>query len=289
MNYVVLSSNGSSIYGFYAPLTCAVWRARGYFPLLLLTEDAALWEGEPRGRLIREYCGAQGVYMSHSGGLLSGSATRAQVSRLFAYQVPRLAPDDYLLTSDIDMWPIGPWVGGSRDAGKALQIYYANAYEKTGRVHFPMCYLGATQKTWAEIMTAGPARDLDEAVKLCRHRPGRPENAGLVHLVPGSREAIPLDIWDFDESYFGECLRAWPGYPDACQLIPRDMRRPGERRIDRSAWSQPLSLEPYADAHLLRPGHDRAHWQALRALFIRLVPEFATFADEYYARFMGSP
>lgn len=280
-DYAVISSNEYSHYSFYAPLTSAVWRARGYVPLLLLVGDENKWLTDPRLRIIRDKSIEAGAKPCFLGGYSQyRGATVAQVSRLFAcvFSATPLA-DDYLLTSDIDMWPLGPWVGGGRDASRAFHLYYANAYADTGRVHFPICYIGAQVRYWTEVMVRNSS--FAQALALCAARPVTPENAGLVHQVDG--DDIPLDVWTFDETYFGECLQSWSGFPDRCQMIQRDMRRPGERRLDRSAWVDLTALDGYADAHLLRPGYSAANWPRVRRLFQMLVPGRAAWAEDYHA------
>ncbi len=237
MNVAVLSSSYSMYYAFFAPLTCAVWHARRWTPLMMLTGERSLWETAPRSRRVRDACieaGAVIVYTGFHPG--HRDATVSQLQRLYAWAVGMFRPDDYLLTSDIDMWPINSWVGAEREAGKRLQIYYSNAYEGTDRLHFPICYLGAARRTWIEIMQE---RTLPEALVYARERVPRADEEGILHQV--AAQMIPLHVWNFDETYFGECLGKWPGYPGECQLIPRHMTERGQRRLDRSGWQEPAN------------------------------------------------
>ncbi len=283
--YAVLSSDKNALYSFFAPLTCAVWRARGYTPLLLLLGGEGAWVCDRFLRVVYEHCiaaGAKIVFLGDHPG--HRPATVAQVSRLFAFLHAFL--DDYLITSDIDMWPVGEWVGGAIDDTKALQLYYANAHDDEGRVHYPMCYLGGTAATWRKIMLGGSVLTLDGALELAAARPPSEKNKNVVHRV--GNDDIPLDLWNFDETYFGECLSRWEGYPSRCQMIARDMERLGEKRIDRSAWEDVRSLAEYADAHLPRPGFTANQWPRVRRLFSMILPDQARWAGRYHDALTGA-
>ncbi len=284
--YAVLSSDKNALYSFFAPLTCAVWRARGYTPLLLHVGDEGTWVCDRFLRVVYEHCiaaGAKVVFLGDHPG--HRPATVAQVSRLFALQYG-VQPDDYLLTSDIDMWPVGEWVGGAIDETKLLQLYYANAHDDEGRVHYPMCYIGACAAVWRVIMERGGAEHLDAALVLSAARPPSERYGDVVHRV--GNDNIPLDLWNFDETYFGECLAKWEGYPSRCQMIARDMERLGEKRIDRSAWEDVRSLAEYADAHLPRPGFTANQWPRVRRLFSMILPDQARWAGRYHDALTGA-
>jgi len=274
--YAVVSSDTFSHYAFYAPLTCAVLAARCWTPLLLLVGTKESWLEGGRNRLIYNKCLEAGARVCFLGDFPGHrAATVAQVSRLFAHAL--VEDDDYLITSDIDMWPVGDWVGGGRDSQKAFQLYFSNAHDE-GRVHFPMCYVGGTSSSWRAVLQGGEARDLAHALELCRTRPIVLPN---VHLV--GTEEIPLDIWNFDETYFGECLSTWSGFPTNCQMISRDFAKHGERRLDRSSWKDVTSLDGYADVHLLRPGYAPANWARVRQVFSLALPDKLAWADAYHA------
>lgn len=279
-DYAVISSDAYSNYSFYAPLTAAVWRARGYTPLLLLVGDEKRWNDDPRLRIIADKSAHAGAVICFLGEHPQHRpATVAQLSRLYACALSStLTADDYLLTSDVDMWPLGSWVGGGRDPSKAFQLYYANAYpDRTNK--FPICYIGARVRSWLEVMLSRAS--FYQALNLCAARPATPENAGIFHRIRD--EDIPLDVWTFDETYFGECLSAWSGFPANCQMIDRDMRRDGERRLDRAGWVDISALNGYADAHLLRPGYSAENWSRVRRLFRLLFPDRLAWADAYHA------
>lgn len=266
MNYAVISSDRNQLYAFYAPLTAAVWRNRGWQVFMLLVGEEDDWLDDPRSKLVYEKCleaNARVHFISAYPG--HRTSTVAQVSRLYAHLLPKVAPDDYLMTSDVDMWPLGPWVGGTRDSSKAFQLYFSNAYADADKVHFPMCYVGAQACFWKEAMDSSVSMDmkdaLGKALNLCKKQYTSSE------AYHRNGEYVPLDVWNFDETYFGEQLSALGGWKDRCQFIERDMSLAGERRIDRSNWIDAASVDGYADAHLFRPGFTPDNWSRASWLF----------------------
>jgi len=263
-------------YAFYAPLTAMVWSARGWCPLVIFVGDEEVWDGDPRAQIVRDRCCDVPDSRIARVDAIDGfrSATWAQVVRLFAAEIESIDSSDYLLTSDADMWPLGDWVGGGRDDNKDLQIYYSNAHrtEPGARPHFPMCYLGARVSAWREIVGPSPEFTVVKAA-------GEARLDGPVHRIGG--EEIPLDVWNLDETVFGEFMLNWPGYPSRCQLIERDMTKVGQKRLDRAGWVELDNLDGYADAHLPRPGSSAENWPRVRRLFDLATGE-GEWADDYY-------
>lgn len=280
--YVVLSTDFHPWYAFYAPLTCSIWKSRGWTPLLLLGGTVDAWLGARRAKAILGACEDVGdSNRIHFTGVYPNtrSATVAQVSRLFGHSAPGIKPDDFLLTSDIDMWPVGDWVGGVEPT-RAFQMYFSNAHND-GRVHFPMCYVGAEARHWAEVMEGF---DLASCLVACTEQPETPETS-IRHNI--GTDQIPLSIWNWDEAFLGRQLEKWSGWPNECQLIPRDFDKPGEKRLDRSSWRWATSLDGYADAHMPRPGFSREFWPSVRQVFSLLAPDKLKWADEYYKTVIG--
>src|SRR5690606_5744916 len=85
-------------------------------------------------------------------------ATVSQVVRLYAAAM-NVSEDDYIITSDADMFPL------SRDhfnqqgmEGDDVHLFYANAYaHMKDSVMYPLCYVGASVRTWRDIMQIPPS------------------------------------------------------------------------------------------------------------------------------------
>jgi hypothetical protein len=110
--------------------------------------------------------------MEHSP--VHSDATVSQVARLYAGMLNySTGPDTYLLTCDIDMWPVSYSHFHNKDPKKSVFLDYANAYaHNKNEVMYPICYIGANVRTWQEIMqySQGDARkavldQLDEAAE----------------------------------------------------------------------------------------------------------------------------
>lgn len=270
--FVVLASDLNPNYTFFVPLTAEAWQRFGYRPLVILVGSAAEWRKNERANTALRYMpmGAKVVFIEIPG---RSTATTAQLARLYACSVASLNPNDYLLTSDIDMWPLGPWVGSLRAPNCPVQLYNAGAYSDQPHVQFPICYIGAPVITWRTIVgTQSLSRALDGAflaMDAARHRWALGE--------------VKEREWDFDERHFGRLVSQWRGF-GTVQRINRDMSAPGQRRLDRSCWRVPDSLAGYADAHLLRPGFGK-NWLEIRRLWMALGG--ANWVDAYHRRWMA--
>ncbi len=273
--HVVLSCDDHENYSFFAPLTSFMFVEAGFHPIVFLVGTESAWLSHPRKKLVVEVT----VATDGSG---NATSTAAQVVRLYASALD-LPVHDYLLTSDVDMWPVGSWVGSQCDESKDFQIYFSNAYEgaKETYVHYPMCYVGGRVAAWREVMGIhGDLREsLAAALATCRQ----------VTADPSFPESSYGREWNFDEWWFGKKLSEWSGYPDRCQKIPREMERFLQRRMDRSAWPAVPMFEGVADAHLLRPGFTDAHWPRIRPLLQYVLnKDDLRWTDAYHKAWMDA-
>lgn len=231
---VVLACDANEDYAFFAPITCAIWRDFGFAPLLLLVGDGFAWV-KAQAEAVGARCLAIGSAGRHE------TSTFAQVCRLFGY----LACDreDWVITSDVDMWPLTSRFFVPRDEAR-FNLWYANVF--AGQL-YPVCYLGAPAPLWGHVMagtgTVGDAtrRALDDGL-------GADEEATAV--------------WNFDERLFTSRLHAVPGWRGLTVEIHRGGAPPRDR-IDRSRWPCFITLRGKVDCHVLRPG-DGENWRRLR-------------------------
>lgn len=296
MNRVVLACDVNPSYAFTIPIACLAWSVRGYRPLLLLVGEPSEWLDVRHLRLAvhraREV-GAEIYWLGNFSG--SRSSTAAQCSRIFAASAPGIADDDFLTTSDVDMLPVGPWVGGGVDEKKALHLWYSNAYAGSSYVHFPMCFVGAKAKVWREI-----AGCLAHGERAGGFRP-----IALVEALEECLQSAPQDndgAWNHDERWLGNRIEKWALTSErlSIQEIPRTFVE-GEWRIDRSTWMDDVggmlgTLAGVADAHLPRPcfmaDWDAAapnRWSSVRPLFELLFSgEHMKWVDDYRAEWLGT-
>lgn len=269
MNYAVLGCDRNEEYSFLLPIVCLFWRRKGYRPLVLLVGESAEWLGDVGHRLEVERAREIGAEIYWLGNFKDvRTSTVAQCSRIFAAAMTGVEAGDLLVTSDVDMLPIGSWVGGGIDATKDLHLFYANAYDGSDYVHYPMCYVIAKAKVWKEIV-------------------------GSSSLETMLAEA-PVDengSWNWDERWLGGAIEAWREKVgrDRVQEISRTFVE-GEWRIDRSDWDGAMaetkgSLRGVADAHVIRPAHTIENWPRLRPLLALVLSDSdLAWVDDYHRK-----
>lgn len=252
MKRVVISTDDCPTYFFFAPFTALLWRTvAGYEPTVMAVRADGSYNWGPlqaQYEWVLESCRSLGVQVVPvepiPGRLLT---TVAQVSRMF---VAPLYPDtDYILTSDMDMWPLSHGWFNQQDPGKELQLFYSNAYDQQ---KYPMCYIGGSAKVWRDIMDILHTNDINAAIRKALDDNLRPD-------------ASSDESWNFDERLFMSKLSKWSGYKGCCQFIERGVKSKPMARIDRSSWAWNHATT-YIDSHLVRPGWTAENWPKLKPL-----------------------
>ncbi len=275
--FAVFSSDQNELYSFFAPLTSRMWLRRGFCPLLLLVGTPGAWLSSSRGRLVVEESCRSGAVV-HFVGDFPGykTATVAQIARLYASSAPGVREDDYFLTSDIDMWPLGNWVGSAGVDDGDVHLYHSDAYKGQSEPQQPMCYVGAKASAWIRLF--------DEQSSL--------HNMIMLGLrafdyvkASWSIEEAKERAWDFDERLIGRAVAVFDG---DVRRSPRLMTTPGQWRLDRSNWKIPEALNGYyADAHLPRPGFGDG-WEKIRPLLALLGDFNLDWADNYHRAWLAA-
>lgn len=277
---VVLACDANPRYAFALPITCRLWRMIGFDPLVVLVgTKARTWPMGPDGAsYLKSGLDEWGVAPIEG----FNSSTVAQCSRLAAWTLA--APGDYVLTADVDMWPLDAGYFRSEPAAGMLDLYSWAAYNHEKQFKLPICYLGARRELWAEI--CGDWRSIDEGM-----------NSILGACGYGADD---WDQWNWDEQWISRQIRNWAGFPRQCWNHPRGNGQskefwsggPGSGvigRIDRAAWPRLENELPSRaiDAHLpVEPWAD-VFWAASRAIVAKYAgDELADWADEYRAAWM---
>jgi hypothetical protein len=253
----VTSATLDPTYAFFAPLTALAWRRVGFEALVYLVGAEAEWLADRRGALAlgaaRRF--AEVIFVPRCAG--AADSTLSQVVRLCA---PDGSGDDYLLASDVDLWPLGRGWLERADPQREFHVFNADAYG-IDPPRFPMCYLAGRRAAWRAAFGGGALAE--QLARIPWHADGD---------------------WHFDERFATARLRALPGFEHRCQLLPRIP----SSRLDRAAWDCPASLEGLVDAHLPRPGFVEPHWGEIEALLRQLLqPEDLAWAIAYRAQYVG--
>jgi len=137
---VIVSTNNVRCYAWYAPLTCLAWKhVTGTLPTVICVGDGI----DPVILAKIEEAGGDIIAIPDMPGY--DAAGVAQLCRLYAF-AERKCRDDYLMTTDIDAWPLAPHP--FIPSGKAIDIYM------TAWPVLPMGYIGAEAVVWRSFMKA---------------------------------------------------------------------------------------------------------------------------------------
>lgn len=265
MPYVAIGCSPQQPYDFLLPFTVRLWKQRiGMEVILLLSGDPKTWMTRP---VLDHLDESDYLFVGDIPGVDAG--TVAQSARQHVAALEWLQDDDYLISSDADLWPIQRDFYWKYD-DSPMTFWYANAYKYENHC---TCHMGATTKTWRDLMGI-EAGDLATQLAATFERRLKPKQAGL------NPSEASWQAWNFDEWNTSAVLREQVWYPDDCLMIERTGQPPIDR-IDRHAWPENVSIEGMVDAHLLRPAHDEANWPKVRELFGLLLPEELGWADAY--------
>jgi hypothetical protein len=246
---VLISSDSNPMYLFFMPITSLIWKNfTKYEPIVLLVGNEADYNADPAKKLALDLTREITPHI-HFIAPIEGvqDSNLAQISRLYIGTLD-LPESTYVLTSDMDMWPLSTTFFHQQNWRKELHIFYANAY---GHDKYPICYCGATVATWRRIMRVGK---MDTRAAL------------VDQIMAGCGTNASADVmWNYDELLLGLRIKEWPGYPNLCHMIDRQPGPDGPPagRIDRYKWQFDQFNHKLIDAHLLRPGYTRENWDHL--------------------------
>ena len=224
---VVLAANSHPDYSFLLPITQAVWRCRTlYVPLSVPSH------GIQRDRMA------------------------IKLSRWYSWRYAN--PDDTLLLTDVDLWPIdGAFF--NRPSARRVTLFYADAFQYKRHTTLNARFRADALKEITEGKT------WQERLEEIRKRP---------------------DDWEgrhSDDCAQSELLMAWKGYPDECEMVERGPSPPATR-IDRSRWPETFDITGMVDAHLPRDASDGRVWRKILPLFDLLCPSHSKWVREYRDR-----
>ena len=278
--FAAIASDAQNLrYAAFAPLTAYVWAHHlNATPLVALhTRD-----GEPT-HVERLIAGA----VARFGGVVVPIRPRAgdrvptslQCSRLAAFQHADLQPSDFVITSDVDLWPLSPafWRPVLRLDEDALFIFngpYYDSMRAVGSSDFvALSLLGAPVRHWRRLYedwwaiaspgaAAGPPpRSMEATLHSIL-------DAGAA-AQPGGRAAWDREDcqWNWDQVMAGRWLEASRQCPLRCRINYR------VDRLDRIAWAwkeggaNASRISDFTDVHLPHPLTSDAVFLQLRSVW----------------------
>ena len=218
----------------------------------------------------------------------------SQTVRLFVANMNEWAErDDYLITSDSDLWPLRQ-AHFTPEVDKSLVLLHSdccdhfNFQNKSFRM-LPMCNIGANASTWRQIMNYNhpKADDSGTILKYFEEKFG-----------PAVNEEVTFasDNWYLDQKMISIRIQEWiDRHSDQSVARKSDW---GYARIDRQRWRPeriPLSTwSHYYDAHMPEHGYDPATWTTIRPLVQRMYGNTwrmrwcDKYASEFYSKLINS-
>ncbi|KAJ3011504.1 hypothetical protein HKX48_006802 [Thoreauomyces humboldtii] len=308
--YAVIASEENPMYSFFIPLTAMVWaRYVGFTPIVFLIDDDSTKDGAPgvapsdagpSGRffpIVEKLLRDQNIgivrHLKPNSSLPANGQVLSQSSRLMASLLPELDVHAYVLTSDVDLWPLAQrpyWTNEVQQerfnvSGKDISLYNALCCGH-GNVagieyrEYPMSCIGMAVETWKQVLGVQSVGSHKQTTAQVQDAVVQGTNDLLTrHLGYGTSSALVLPEkgvltrWYYDQILVSYLL-ALPGEHTGRLLeIPRDTL---SDRMDRIAWPADVSgetLPNFVDAHLLRPGYEDKNWPRLRNLLALLLSE----------------
>lgn len=233
--YVINSSNTNLHYCYYLPIVALIWKRIGYDPVSLILGNREEWSATEITKFIYDQTEKLSWIINIDRIAGFKDSTVSQCSRLFA-AAESFSEDDYLLTSDVDLFPLNPAWWTQQDFS-----YGVNSFGGDWNEHqYCMMGQGATAKQWRIMMEIF-------------------EN-GINHEMRAVLEPSK-DNWCYDELILTEQMHKYPG---SIQIIDRWPGGLVRGRLDRSGWDFHGQTD-LIDCHSLRPGYE--HWDKLDPVF----------------------
>ena len=286
--YAVISSstprNLSNVndynYAFDLPLTVVSWQRLGFKSIVLLTGSTDVWVEHSILGLIHSYLKDLGAKIVFIEGNDKNKVMLSQTSRLFAACLSDLDLDDYIITSDSDLWPIN----GEKfvlPKNKELLSTYAECcsdFRHKGEKFrmLPLSSIGATVKTWRDIMfnDNNSTCSFDAIKNSSNILSYFAKEFGKIVFEPVSKGVN--DGWYLDQHMASIRIEQWIRRRNDTSMLEfatRDIKRD---RLDRSRW-HPRNLRSLTDTHLLTSLYKTGAWLKLQPVLTAMYGKGSTF------------
>jgi hypothetical protein len=291
-------------YMFIAPLTAHIWIHHGFGLRIGLIGDSKRWEKGLPG-LVRTTLFAAGAELIHISTPGPGKSTPwalndtgwyeasiAQVSRLYMWAYPGLSQEQWLVTTDSDIWPLEPWIGPlvqeSQDKGyfamttntkwasnpmESGYIGEGNKRRRLGVWQYPMSHIAMSVGNWSHVISEWTSRRTGKQVSMpspvkctlaqCTTQLGTLIAQQIPLLVARKRlnsKGKPSPLWSVDQDLISQALSVAP--IDGIHHVR------GPRRLNRPATHRRCNPTGKQDAHWFSSGGDSVKYTGQCAIEI---------------------
>lgn len=165
--YAVISVNliiKNSYYFFNLPMISVAWRRIGFEPVVLIIYSNLNQANKLANKTI-EYLNSFNVRLVYVKAPPGYETTISMLSRLYVGLLPNVAENDFLITTDSDLYPIRKSYYDYMDEN-ALKVWNAYCcekfiYENEYYEMYPISHIGMKKWQWREVMNLNERDELD--------------------------------------------------------------------------------------------------------------------------------
>ena len=268
---------------FKLPLTVRVWRRVHYKSVVIFTGNVTALKTQPVMKFVHQQVKDLGAKIVLLEATPQNVVMINQVARLVAAALLEWDnPDEvFLLTSDVDLWPI------NKDfyevpPGKKIMILNSGCCgsfmrEDVKCTMYPTCNIGMTAKLWIKIMRMNTyliktSADIRMYLKT--------EFGKL--LDPTMSKGVRSE-WFVNKYLLSMRMTQWKLVHGEFYISfkPRNIKTD---RLEQSTWHVPGNLNGIIDAHLIQNLSNTIGWEKTLPLIRRLFSESDIQAIEYYKK-----
>ena len=148
----------SNDYAFILPLTALAWERIGFRSIVIIVGYRCEWDNDPALSLILSFLEARKAIVIFIPSPIENRAMLSQTARIFAHNLPGFPAkdNDYVITSDADLWPIHREHYTPRPSRKLVLVHSGccGTFQWNGTSYrmYPMSNIGATVSAWKDII-----------------------------------------------------------------------------------------------------------------------------------------
>ena len=287
----VISLDQGRDYAFSAPLAALFWRhVIGYEPLIILADTESDWTASRRSKVALDAMRHHGFdvrFVGHVEGYETGRI--GQNAREHAGIYRDLAPDDWLMMSDADLWPLSRTYHRQHE-GSAKRAVCLNGMldhfqgrdvllDRLARgVRFqtiPTCCVTMRVSDWRERYGLIAGADIAPAIKITLD--------WWTSTCIKENADRGFWMWMMDQDIVTHRIVTADWFPSGLELVERIPMR----RLDRGEWN-PGAMSESLDSHIFKRPDCEENWAKLREVVAMFAPSQLAWADAYRSDFRNS-